>query len=367
MRFILFATMLLACEKDERPPPRVTEPPTPAAPSVVASKLKLDASLELESDPIVGPPGDLLVEAAAFTTVEECAKKHAPTDPLLLDAIEALGYETILRDTCRTLEALKSKNIGACKPIEVPRLRARCESSYAMAMQDVNQCPMLGSEEGHDPLCLAIAARTPALCAGVDTFENRVTCEVTFRGDRATTACSGLGLAAKVRCERFATRMRGYMSDAKALTLTPPIFRLALEPEDGSAKIDVDLSREIARGVLVTEARGQRRVRIGYARHQAGTLYVPSANQRARMSLVATTGKTLGTATIEHMEIEVPGRPSYVVPGARCDCNVRVIALGTTRGDDVDIEVSGTVGVLPNVVKVRAQMKTFVRDYVQEK
>lgn len=363
-RFLLLFSAITACDQNERTRSHPSAPVVPATPSAVAEKLKLDASLEIEADPLVGPPGDLQVEASAFVGIDACAKKHAPTDPILVDAIDALGYETLLRDTCRTLEALKNKNIDACKPIEVQRTRARCESTVAMALALPDRCPALNHDEGHDPLCLAIASRTPALCAAADTFENRVMCEVTLLGAKAPYNCNGLATGPKARCERFSLRLRGYMGETKALTLKAPEFRLTLEPEDGSGRRDTDLSRDVARGVVVMEDHGKLHVQIGRALHEPGTLYVPSAAQRARLSLTTSVPKALGTGVIDHLELEAPGHPSYVVPTARCDCKVSVLALGTTRGSDVELDLSGSIGVPPNVFKLQTRIKTFVRDFV---
>src|SRR5882672_10911764 len=98
---ILLPWLALAagCNREPRPEP---EPPsaepiperTRAArapePDLLA-ELETEAGIEVVVDP---PPrtGDLKSEVESFTTLDACVKARAPIDPLLGDAIEALGY-----------------------------------------------------------------------------------------------------------------------------------------------------------------------------------------------------------------------------------------------------------------------------------
>src|SRR5262249_3239300 len=91
-------------------------------------QIEAEAGIELaaHSSP---PSGDLRSDIESFTTLDACVRARATVDPLLGDAIEALGYDTLTRDACRILQALKAKNTEACRPIASSALRNRCEAN----------------------------------------------------------------------------------------------------------------------------------------------------------------------------------------------------------------------------------------------
>jgi hypothetical protein len=51
---------------------------------------------------------------------------------VLADAVDALGYDTLVRDACRTLQARKAKDGDLCQPIIASSLRLRCGSQLAV-------------------------------------------------------------------------------------------------------------------------------------------------------------------------------------------------------------------------------------------
>ncbi|HKQ70722.1 MAG TPA: hypothetical protein VJT73_15355 [Polyangiaceae bacterium] len=117
---IAASAALFGCDKRELDP----EPPRPRTEARLRGgaadpQPSRELQLELESlaakanaaevDP-VAPSGDLKSDVEAFTTLDACAAARAVKDPLLGDAIGALGYDTLARDACRILEAMKTRD-----------------------------------------------------------------------------------------------------------------------------------------------------------------------------------------------------------------------------------------------------------------
>src|SRR5262249_3525706 len=115
-----------------------------------------------------------------------CVRARTIADPLIGDAIEALGYDALTRDACRVLQALKEKRSDACKPIVSSALRARCETYVAVLKGDPSACPSNGSGRlaARDPVCLARASRDERLCAAALVTE-RTRCRALVLGKKA--------------------------------------------------------------------------------------------------------------------------------------------------------------------------------------
>ncbi len=167
---------LCACD-DEKKPHQVE----PASPSAIASALGLDAAaLGGQLVDPEKPAGNIAVDVASFTTLEACMKQRTATlDPLVGDAVDAIGYDTFLRDACRVLEAAKTKDPKKCELIDASALRARCRAVTAMVGGDADGCPLKAPskpELGRDATCVAMALRSPAMCAGAPR-RDRAACE----------------------------------------------------------------------------------------------------------------------------------------------------------------------------------------------
>jgi hypothetical protein len=374
---------LLACREEPQRgvPPAATF--VPLAPSAIAERLHLDAAaIELEADP-ASPAGDLEAEVARYTTLDACAEERVRTfDPLLRDAVRSIGYDTLARDSCRVLEALKSKRVEACSPIAAAALRRRCESLFAMATAAPELCPLESRmawstdarrEEravagGHDATCVAVASRDLSLCKGTATFPERAICEAVLAKTR--TSCTNLGGGDRQRCEHDSTRLAKYMTTLRTPAVAPdvPTFSLDLTPEGDvrpAPDPHVELGREVVHGLVVVSNKGVHYTELGTLLTDGGTAYAPSPLGRTRLALSVTVPPTGGAGKLERMELVIPGRATWVVPGAHCDCTVRALTWGTSRGAPVELEVTGVVGVGPAVFKMRAHIKTFVRDLVQ--
>ena len=171
----------VACD-DKKPP--VPAPPaasvSPASPASVMALLGLDAGGLGETTDPPAPPGDLKSELDRFVSVDTCVKERANIDPLVGDALRAIGYDTFLRDACRLLEAAKDHSREKCDRIDSSALRSRCQSWVAMVAQTPDTCPLQFEgipTRGRNVTCLAVAGKDPRLCTGEPRTAVRATCE----------------------------------------------------------------------------------------------------------------------------------------------------------------------------------------------
>ncbi|HEX3772045.1 MAG TPA: hypothetical protein VHV30_14315, partial [Polyangiaceae bacterium] len=125
----------------ETPPGR--PPPADSSDLALARALGLDGGLDDSLDPVdpPAPAGDLKAEIAHFTSVDACVVERARVDPLVGDALEAIGYDTFLRDACRVVDAAKANDPGRCAGIEASSLEARCRATVAQTGGRPDACP----------------------------------------------------------------------------------------------------------------------------------------------------------------------------------------------------------------------------------
>src|SRR5688572_18341673 len=116
LHIVVLVFVIGACDDKKTPPP--PEPPPPANPSGMAAVLGIDASTL--GDPVdpPAPAGDLKAELDRFVNVEQCVAERSKVDPLVGDALRAIGYDTFFRDACRLLEAAKDKKRETCERID---------------------------------------------------------------------------------------------------------------------------------------------------------------------------------------------------------------------------------------------------------
>ncbi|MDB4995236.1 MAG: hypothetical protein JWM74_2668 [Myxococcaceae bacterium] len=351
----------------------------------IANVLGADAAAFAESTDPPAPAGDLKAEVDKFTTLEACVAERAQTDPLVGDALEAIGYDTFLRDACRILESLKSKDVRKCAPIESSSLRARCESFVAMATGQPDRCPFeitASPNAGREPTCLAVASRDARLCAG-ETRARRPGCEALAAKDEKKCAPSPTPREKKA-CERNLLRWRSTLTDvlptgaggagAGAGVPTRPTGRIEVHGVDGApdpASPTTDLASDAERGVVLT------REPLGAVRLRIGSLFALGAVPRAVGSQQTTTRigfelvlakEAPGDAKIDRVELEIPGTIELTAATLRTTLKATVTELDATRGGKLRIVIDGsaptTVGVPPRTYRVHVELTTFVRDVV---
>jgi hypothetical protein len=363
--------LLAGCDNDHgRAPPVPSEPP-PAPVTSIAHALGIDAG---ELEPSVDPPapaGDLKAELDAFTTVDACAQQRARVDPLIGDALEAIGYDTFLRDACRVLDAAKARDPKRCQAIDASTLRGRCEATVAEIAGDPDACPWVLPTRrtlGRDAACVAIASRDARLCAGVGDSGARATCEAIVRHDAAP--CAKLSLRAdQARCARDVERWRTATppADASAAAMAAPAGKLHVEGVGGSsaAPVDVDLGPDLAHGLVLVEQRDGARIVVGPL-DDAGVGFVAATPQRRASLALELLAPTAGKdARIERAQLLLPGHLPLATPAASSTLTAKVAKLEHARGGAVTWTVDGDLGSPEATWHVHAEGSTFVRDVVK--
>ena len=347
---------------------------TPAEQAPVASverALGVEAGeLELRVDPPAAA-GDLAGEIASFTTVDACIDSHAHLDPLLGDALEAIGYDTFVRDACRVLDAAKARDPKRCGAIDASALRRQCASTVAATLGDADVCPWMVPSRpalGRDASCLAIASRDPRLCAAEETTMARATCEAIVRHD--ATTCAKLPLKAdQARCKRDADRWRNLtaLPDGGG---APPPFEATLHVEsadDAGAPIDTNLAPDLGRGLVVVAERGGERLSVGPVSDSGLGFVAPSPHVQATLALELFASSDGKRVEVNRAELLMPGRSPVATPLAHSTLLAKVSKLEPTRGGTASLTVDGTIGDSSGTWRVHLQATTFVRDIVDAK
>jgi hypothetical protein len=370
---LALAAMLASCTESKKAPP--SEPPA-TAPSGVA-ELGFDAGpLDLVDPP--APAGDLKADIERFVNVDTCVAERAKLDPLVGDALRAIGYDTFLRDACRLLEAAKDRKRETCDKIDSSALRARCQSWVAIVAQTPDACPLTYEAfpaRGRHPTCVAVAGRDPRLCAGEGRAAPRATCEALASRDEAR--CDVLLPSDRPACKREVARWRGLLSaPLDGLPKLPAAHAKLTVKGDGPtpdpATPEVDLGADLARGAVVVTLRERVRVELGTLGESEAVRVAPVPQKRPRVGLAvlldppALGSKDPPKPVLEKLELEIPGEATLVVPGAKCDCKVTTARIDKTRGGEVALVVDGTISLGTRAYKVSIDMGTFVRDVVAE-
>ncbi len=340
--------------------------------------------LEPERDP-AAPPGDLRAEMAGFTTVDACVLKPGHFDALAGDALEAIGYDTFLRDACRIVGAAKARDARLCDAIDASPLKEHCQVTVAEIAGDPDGCPWRVASRparGRDPACVAIASRDLRLCAGADV--GAATCEAVLAHD-ARRCARVASHAEQARCTRAVTRYAGVVPAATgdAAPVAAPTATLELEEGDGGVR--ADLTQEVAHGLVLTRERQGLRIVFGPL-SEMGTGFValsPYEHPTLALELVVNTdarevhggpaprqpsGGSTGVAHVERVEVLVPGRAQMRIDPSTLVATVNRLEL--ERGGHIELAVrsgfadAGPGPASPAGPMLRADVSTFVRDVV---
>jgi hypothetical protein len=388
---VIIGLGLFALSCDDKPQPREMATSGTPAPAVSdLAQLGLDASI-LDFPQSLDPPapaGDLKAELDRFVNVETCVKERAKLDPLVGDALNALGYDTFLRDACRLLEAARDKKRETCDRIDSSALRARCQSWVAMIAQTPDTCPMQFEglvTRGRNPSCVAIAARDARLCNGESRMVQRGTCEALVLRDPAK--CESLLVNQRGQCQREVARWRSVLPPAlEGLEKLPQTRgKLVVHGVSGTPdppEPDVDLASDFARGVVVVTGRpavpgGQRmRLELGTVAESEARRIAAPPQKKPRIGLAVVldaksnsdTTKTKEIplqVTIQKLELELPGAAPIVSPPGACDCKITAKAVAQ-RGAEAAITLQGTLSSGGVRYQVSLDLVTFVRDVIPD-
>ena len=352
---------LAGCDRDP-PPPKPADPPPVAS---FARALGIDAG---ELEPSVDPPapaGDLKAELAAFTTVDACVAQRAAGDPVVGDALEAIGYDTLIRDACRLLDAAKSQDAKRCADIIASTLKARCEASVAELAAQPEACPFdvpTRPELGRDAACLALATHDASLCDAALDRTARVTCAALATHDAAP--CKKLALRGdQARCARDEQRWATVLpvADAPPRAGGAPSGKVSLTGDAGAFASDA-FALEVSRGVVVLERLDGAHVVVGSLNKGGAGFIAASPNAPKTFAFEVVAPADPKKAHLEHAQLDVPGHSPVDVGGSRAGAFVvHVTRLEKRRGGVVELTLEGS---LADGLAVKAEVTTFVRDLV---
>ena len=293
-------------------------------------------------------------------------KEHASKDPLVSDALGALGYDTFLRDACRTLEAAHTKSAKPCALIDASGLRRECRSTLAIVTGDPDMCPQPADDAprlGREPTCLAAASGDARLCAA-ENGERRARCEAITTRDEGRCGRSGVGKGA---CVRDVARWKSAIAVSPG---TDAPFKVGAQVMVSSAdrmfdagRIDVDLRSLAAVGVvLVRELRSEVSCEVGVAHESGAAPLAPSPEMGTRLAFAFVVAKD-GKTKLRHLELALPGHAMLVVPPLHWDGDVS-LTNANKRGDAVTIRAHGEVSATPHSYNVEIELETFIEDVI---
>lgn len=370
----LSLVLLLAAGCEERKP---APPVEPGSASSAATEAALSVDAGAFGDPLDPPPpaGDLAADLDRFVNVDQCVAERAKLDPLVGDALGAIGYETFLRDACRLLEATKDRKRETCDKIDSSALRARCQSWVAMVAQTPDACPLQFEglvTRGRNASCVAIAAKDPRLCNGESRTVQRATCEALVA--REPAKCDALMPNQRASCQREVARWRSVLSPPlEGLAKLPaPRGKLAIRGVSGTPDppaTEVDLASDFTRGVVVVTAGERMRVELGTVVESEAARIAASPQKKPRVGLAVILEpgkKDEPRPVLQKLELELPGEAPIVSPPATCDCTITTARVAKARGAEVAIALEGTVSNGSRAFKVSIDLATFVRDVVSE-
>jgi hypothetical protein len=340
----------------------------------MAAVLGVDAQeLESKADP-PPPAGDLASDINAFTTIEACVESRKPMDPLLGDALDAIGYETFLRDACRVLDAAKAQDGRLCAAIDASVLRERCNATVAEVAGQPDTCPWevaARPENGRDAACVAIALRDRRLCAGANRGAARATCEAIAAQD--TAVCGRLpGRAPQDRCVRTARRWKTTMA-APREALRPLVsagvvaFSQVSAAEGDASVTTVDFGPDLERGVVLVKQRDGIRFTIGRPAGAGAEAIGPSPHLSASLALdlFVPSERGVTSATLERAVLLVPGRTPIAALPTRSTLQAKLENFEPARAGTLKLAVDGDMKDAESIWHVHAELTTFVRDVVR--
>jgi len=319
-----------------------------------------------ESDP-APPSGDLKHDIESFAGVEACARARGTSDPVLADAIDALGYDTLTRDACRVLEALKSKDKQLCKPIASSPLRTRCESNVAVLVGDPRLCPLtgLGKGDARDPLCLARARRDDRLCAAMISSE-RASCKAMVSG--RAEECRG-----DESCIRQVERWKSVLEKPAQHTPFTSHLHVEITPDKGTAdppKRSFDLDDDAAAGAIIKLMGDKMRITLGtpkspywpspdtgYAQPKIflEVTTVVKDSKKVRVDLAAS------ELTLDLLLPKV-GTFSALTSDQR---TLEMSRWSNQMGQPLKFTITTKLGDAPHTYGAKIEVETFVRDVVE--
>jgi len=337
--------------------------------------LEKEAGIERGHDP-QAPGGDLARDIAAFTTLDACVHAHRITDPVLGDAIDTLGYDTLVGDACRILAALKSKDGKLCSPIAASPLRHRCETQVAVLAGEPALCPAAGgggSVQARDPVCLARASRDERLCAAA-LPSDRAACKALVRGSSGDCGTDET-------CVRQVERYRPLLEKPASHAPFPARLHVVIASDPGKAeKYDgaFDLDEIAAAGAVARPIGDTVRLTIGTPKNalwpswdspRSSPLVFLALSLPSKMptsgdkGAAATPEGTLGAADLA-FDLLIP-QVALLSGSLSSERHVVFENVSAARGSPIRLTLTTKVSDATRTFRVRFELETFVRDGIE--
>ena len=354
---------LSACNTDApRTPPEQPPPPT-AIPAPIDASLASILGIDADDVPLDPPPpaGDFKDDLDAFTSLEACVTSRLKLDPVVGDAVDALGYDTLQRDACRVLEAAHKKDTAPCDAILSTSLRQHCQATVAIVIADPLVCPMLGSN--HDMMCVAVARRDDRLCESV-ALSDRNICNAWIGRD--STMCGN-----DQRCVRKVQRWKSFLPERieRPGLGTRASVRITEHVDGGTLpERTFDLSRAIISATVRTTVTGAQ-IEIGdsstVAWPPAGITSRPRLSFRMRATVdVIRQGKHTVPREAIDWDLLVPRGSLVSSETTHGPIQIDVDMIGLALGDPVRFAVDTVAGPDYRKQQLRIEINTFVSDVV---
>jgi hypothetical protein len=306
-------------------------------------------------------------------------QQRSRIDPMLGDALEAIGYDTFFADACRVIDAAKAGDTKRCLAIGTSALRTHCRATVAELRAIPAACPWLqpsAPSRGRDPACVAIAARSAPLCQVEHDPVARAVCGALLgRPSHDATGCQRLfSRPERERCTREVARWRSALTPADpqvdAEAVLAPAGALRLDRGEGEGGVAaIDLRHELESGTVLVEDRGGVTFVLGSLTELAEhgpAFFVPPPNAVATFGLEIAVQNGHGGAPegrLRRLEVQLPGRAPLTVQGAAAAAlTLYIDRLGRDRGGPVALRIDGPLRGESTTIHVEAA--TFVRDVV---
>lgn len=284
------------------------------------------------------------------------------TPPELSAALAAVEYTRVTEDACRLEIATKLRDMALCDGVAVSAIREVCRARAAIAAGRPEQCPGSYLDRGRDPFCVALAVRSPGLCAAAPPTD-RIRCLAVAHA--SAEQCRSLDPVLQPRCLADVTALRAVVSRQRGGPLPP-----------GTATLTLWLAAD--RDAAPAERHTLELATRGAYLDPAGTLWLvepehgwPSrlahvvGERRPLVGVAMTMPSRPGRAELRDLRIVLPNGLVVESPVEGDSPRVHLTQVARARGGIVagTIETRATATGAP--VNVSIEFRTFIRDVAQ--
>ncbi|MFO0651977.1 MAG: hypothetical protein U0326_37500 [Polyangiales bacterium] len=349
-RHAALIALLAACERSAPSPPEA--PPRPP----IALRPPSTAPRPDDPGPVTEQPTS--PETPLPDEIARCvARARERLPPEVASAIEVMGIPSLLEDGCRLDVAPRTRNPALCEAISSSALRESCGVRAAISASSPERCPSIPGLLGRDPVCVAVAAHNPSLCAAAPGSE-RVRCLALAHAD--ARRCARVEQPFRDACTRDVTALAQWLS-----------------PRRGDAANDCDVTLDLVDpGADASTVRAWRLLahRRGAWLDDGGSLWLldpasgwprptaPSGDEPLVALRVQALGMTPGVEVSAEARIILPDALALDTKDHTARATVSFATIPSARGDRYALtaHIEGARAGLGRTLTLRAE--GFVRD-----